>query len=304
MRNGETKVLPLSDEVPKRTTYDGDTAIGLYLREIGQVKLLTREEEIELAAKIKRGDKRARERMIRANLRFVVMIAREYEGLGLPLLDLINEGNIGLMTAVPRFDPTKGGKFSTYSVWWIRQSIKRALAKQSKIIRLPVHIVDKISMMRRTALRLAEEFGREPTDGELSQELGISRSRVTHLRTVAMRPASLDTPFGDDNSGSLSEVIEDENTDTPYEQLEEKTLAVMLRELVETLDPREGQIIRERFGLNGERVRTLEEVGAKFGRTRERIRQVQNIALERLRKKIERLEREQDPLALTRWVAT
>src|SRR5205809_3148962 len=154
----------------ERSSYDGDTAIKLYLREIGQVKLLTPDEEIELAARIKKGDKKAREQMIKANLRLVVKIARDYEGIGLPLLDLISEGNIGLMNAVERFDPAKGGKLSTYGSWWIKQSIKRALANQSKTIRLPVHLVDKISKMRRTAMRLQEELGREPTDEELGEE--------------------------------------------------------------------------------------------------------------------------------------
>src|SRR5213079_3363167 len=153
----------------ERSGYDGDTAIKLYLREIGQVKLLTPQQEIELAARIKKGDKKAREQMIKANLRLVVKIARDYEGIGLPLLDLISEGNIGLMKAVERFDPSKGGKLSTYGSWWIKQSIKRALANQSKTIRLPVHLVDKISKMRRTAMRLQEELGREPTDDELGE---------------------------------------------------------------------------------------------------------------------------------------
>ena len=175
-------------------SYDGDTAIKLYLREIGQVKLLTPQEEIELAARIKKGDKKAREQMIKANLRLVVKIARDYEGIGLPLLDLISEGNIGLMKAVERFDPAKGGKLSTYGSWWIKQSIKRALANQSKTIRLPVHLVDKISKMRRTAMRLQEELGREPTDEELGEELGITASRVAQMRMAAIRPASLDAP--------------------------------------------------------------------------------------------------------------
>src|SRR5688572_8081959 len=170
----------------ERQPYDGDSAIKLYLREIGQVKLLTPQEEIELAAKIKKGDKKAREQMIKANLRLVVKIAHDYEGFGLPLLDLISEGNIGLMKAVERFDPSKGGKLSTYGSWWIKQSIKRALANQSKTIRLPVHLVDKISKMRRVAMKLQEEFGREPTDDELGEELGISASRVAQLRTAAI----------------------------------------------------------------------------------------------------------------------
>jgi RNA polymerase primary sigma factor len=274
----------------ERSSYDGDTAIKLYLREIGQVKLLTPAEEIELAAKIKKGDKKAREQMIKANLRLVVKIAHDYEGLGLPLLDLINEGNIGLMKAVERFDPAKGGKLSTYGSWWIKQSIKRALANQSKTIRLPVHLVDKISKMRRTAMKLQEEFGREPTDQELGEELGISASRVAQLRTAAIRPASLDAPIGDDDSNNFAEVVQDENADTPYEQLEEKTVTRMLQEMVKTLDQREATILRYRFGLDGGNEKTLEEVGEKFGVTRERVRQIQNIALNKLRKMIEKLE--------------
>src|SRR5258708_18914170 len=186
----------------ERTSYDGYTAIKLYLREIGQVKLLTLQQEVELAAKIKKGDKKAREQMIKANLRLVVKIARDYEGIGLPLLDLISEGNIGLMKAVERFDPSKGGKLSTYGSWWIKQSIKRALANQSKTIRLPVHLVDKISKMRRTAMRLQEELGREPTDEELADEMGMTALRVAQMRTAASRPASLDTPIRADDSNS------------------------------------------------------------------------------------------------------
>jgi RNA polymerase primary sigma factor len=274
----------------ERSSYDGDTAIKLYLREIGQVKLLTPQEEIELAARIKKGDKKAREQMIKANLRLVVKIARDYEGIGLPLLDLISEGNIGLMKAVERFDPAKGGKLSTYGSWWIKQSIKRALANQSKTIRLPVHLVDKISKMRRTAMRLQEELGREPTDEELGGELGITASRVSQMRLAAIRPASLDAPIGDEDSNNFAEVVQDEAADTPYEQLEEKTVTRMLQEMVKTLDPREATILRARFGLDGGPEKTLEEVGEKFGVTRERVRQIQNIALKKLRKMIEKLE--------------
>jgi RNA polymerase primary sigma factor len=274
----------------ERGSYDGDTAIKLYLREIGQVKLLTPQEEIELAARIKKGDKKAREQMIKANLRLVVKIARDYEGIGLPLLDLISEGNIGLMKAVERFDPAKGGKLSTYGSWWIKQSIKRALANQSKTIRLPVHLVDKISKMRRTAMRLQEELGREPTDDELAQELGTTASRVAQMRMAAVRPASLDAPIGDEDSNNFAEVVQDESADTPYEQLEEKTVTRMLQEMVKTLDPREAIILRARFGLDGGQQKTLEEVGQKFGVTRERVRQIQNIALKKLRKMIERME--------------
>ena len=274
----------------ERGSYDGDTAIKLYLREIGQVKLLTPQEEIVLAARIKRGDKKARELMIKANLRLVVKIARDYEGIGLPLLDLISEGNIGLMKAVERFDPAKGGKLSTYGSWWIKQSIKRALANQSKTIRLPVHLVDKISKMRRTAMRLQEELGREPTDEELGEELGITASRVSQMRMAAIRPASLDAPIGDEDSNNFAEVVQDESADTPYQHLEGKTVTKMLQEMVKTLDNREATILRARFGLDGGPEKTLEEVGVKFGVTRERVRQIQNIALKKLRKMIEKVE--------------
>ena len=202
--------------------YDADTSIRLYLREIGLVKLLTPDEEIQLAARIKKGDKKAREHMIKANLRLVVKIARDYEGIGLPLLDLISEGNIGLMKAVERFDPKKGGKLSTYGSWWIKQSIKRALANQSKTIRLPVHLVDKISKMRRIGMRLQEELGREASDEELADEMGMTASRVRQMRQAAIRPASLDAPIGDDDSNNFSDVVQDENATSPYENLEDK----------------------------------------------------------------------------------
>jgi len=270
--------------------YDGDTAIKLYLREIGQVKLLTPQEEVKLAKRIKKGDKKAREQMIKANLRLVVKIARDYEGIGLPLLDLISEGNIGLMKAVERFDPRKGGKLSTYGSWWIKQSIKRALANQSKTIRLPVHLVDKISKMRRISMRLQEELGREATDDELADELGITTTRVRQMRLAAIRPASLDAPISGEESNSFSEVVEDENAATPYEDLEDKTVTGMLRDMVKHLDTREATILRYRFGLDGGSERTLEEVGEKFGVTRERVRQIQNLALKKLRRMIEKLE--------------
>jgi RNA polymerase primary sigma factor len=270
--------------------YNGDTAIKLYLREIGQVKLLTPQEEIELAARIKKGDKKAREQMIKANLRLVVKIARDYEGIGLPLLDLISEGNIGLMKAVERFDPRKGGKLSTYGSWWIKQAIKRALANQSKTIRLPVHLVDKISKMRRVGMKLQEELGREPTDEELADELGMTATRVRQMRMAAIRPASLDAPIGDDESNNFADVVEDENATTPYENLEDKTVTGMLQDMVKHLDEREATILRYRFGLDGGTEKTLEEVGEKFGVTRERVRQIQNLALKKLRKMIEKLE--------------
>jgi len=284
----EEPVLETADV--EQQPYDGETAIKLYLREIGQVKLLTPQEEVELAARIKKGDKKARERMIKANLRLVVKIAHDYENFGLPLLDLISEGNIGLMKAVERFDPAKGGKLSTYGSWWIKQSIKRALANQSKTIRLPVHLVDKISRMRKTALKLQEIFGREPTDEELAEEMGMSVSRVAQMRTAAIRPASLDAPIGDDDTNSFAEVVQDEAASTPYDNLEEKTVTAMLREMVKTLDERESTILCYRFGLDGGSEKTLEEVGERFGVTRERVRQIQNIALIKLRKMIEKIE--------------
>lgn len=280
-------------EFQGRGGYDGDSAVKLYLREIGRVKLLTPAEEIALAAKVKKGDKRAREHMIKANLRLVVKIARDYEGIGLPLLDLISEGNIGLMKAVERFDPSKGGKLSTYGSWWIKQSIKRALANQSKTIRLPVHLVDKISRMRRTALKLQEEFGREPTDEELAEELQTTPARVAAMRQASIRPASLDAPISDEDSNHFSEVVQDENAEDPYVKLEDKTVADMLEEMVKKLDEREATILRYRFGLDGGTEKTLEQVGEKFGVTRERIRQIQNIALRRLRRMIEKFERTQ-----------
>jgi RNA polymerase primary sigma factor len=270
--------------------YDGDTAIKLYLREIGQVKLLTPKEEVDLAARIHKGDKRASEQMINANLRLVVKIAHDYQGFGLPLLDLINEGNIGLMKAVERFDPSKGGKLSTYGSWWIKQSIKRALANQSKTIRLPVHLVDKIAKLRRTALKLHEMFGREPTDDELADELGLSTTHITLMRTASIRPTSLDAPISESNPVNLADFVQDENANNPYESLEQKTISRMLYEMVKTLSPREAAILRDRFGLDGATEKTLEEVGDGFGVTHERVRQIQNIALNKLRKMIDQLE--------------
>src|SRR5271170_3633406 len=272
--------------------HDADTSIRLYLREIGQVKLLTPDEEIQLAARIKKGDKKAREHMIKANLRLVVKIARDYEGIGLPLLDLISEGNIGLMKAVERFDPSKGGKLSTYGSWWIKQSIKRALANQSKTIRLPVHLVDKISKMRRVAMKLQEELGHEPSDEELAAELGTTAGRVSQMRSASARPTSLDAPIGDDDSNNFSEVVEDERAMDPYHELEDKTVVNMLQDMVKHLNEREATILRYRFGLDGGAERTLEEVGEKFNVTRERVRQIQNLALRKLRKMIEKLEKD------------
>ena len=270
--------------------YDGDTAFHLYLREIGRTPLLTPQEEIELARRIKRGDKKAREHMIKANLRLVVKIARDYEGYGLPLLDLINEGNIGLMKGVERFDPKKGAKLSTYAAWWIKQAIKRALANQSKTIRLPVHVVDKLFHLRRAAAKLEEVLGREATDDELAEELDYPVARVKMLRRAAIRPTSLEAPIGDDETNRVADVVKDESADTPYEQLEEKTNSALVHEMVGTLDSREQAILRQRFGLDGDERKTLEQIGEQFGVTRERIRQIEEIALKKLRKRIQDLD--------------
>ena len=271
------------------------SALTLYMQDAVEVPLLSIEEEIELAARIKKGDMAAREHMIRANLRLVVKIARDYDGLGLPLLDLINEGNIGLMKGVERFDPAKGGKLSTYAAWWIKQSIKRGLANQGKTIRLPVHLVDRVSKIRRTAMKLHEELEREPTDAEVAEVLGMTAERVTELIQATYRPASLDAPLGDDDDTRVADIVKDENATTAYQDLEATTRQDLVRELVDELDPRELTIISYRFGLDGGPERTLEEVGQKFGVTRERIRQIQNVALNKLRKKIEKREAVRDP---------
>jgi RNA polymerase primary sigma factor len=269
---------------------EADPAIKLYLREIGHIKLLTPQEEIDLAARIKKGDREARTLMINANLRLVIKIAHDYANLGLPLLDLVSEGNIGLMKAVERFDPAKGGKLSTYAAWWIKQSIKRALANQSKTIRLPVHLVDKISKINRVASQMSEELGREPTDDELAEEVGLSTRSVSQLKTASIRPASLDAPINEDDSTELGELVGDEDARTPFEFLRDRDLRDELPELLALLDQRERFIIFQRFGLDGARPRTLEEVGKKLGVTRERIRQLQVIALMKLRRALSRKE--------------
>jgi len=264
------------------------SSFALYLREIAEENLLTPQDEIDLAAEIKKGNKAARDRMIRANLRLVVKIARDYEGFGLPLLDLINEGNIGLMKAVDKFDPTKGAKFSTYSSWWIKQAIKRSLSNQSKTIRLPIHLVEKIAKLRNVTNRLHDALGREPTDEEIARELEVAPTRVALMRRASARPLSLDDTVGDDDSTRLEERVADENAEHPYEELELQTSLNLLTQLLSKLNPRESKILRYRFGLDGERERTLEEVGQEFGVTRERIRQVQNIALNRLKRMMDK----------------
>lgn len=271
---------------------DDHNAIRIYLQDIGQIPLITPEKEIELAAKIKKGDKAARDLMITSNLRLVVKIAHDYSNFGLPLIDLISEGNIGLIKAVERFDPQKGGKLSTYAAWWIKQSIKRALANQSKTIRLPVHLVDKISKMRRVAMQLQEELGREPSDAEIAEAIQIPVNKVAHLKSVSVRPTSLDAPVGDDDTTQFGDLVGDENAATPFENLRDKTLQADVNAMIEALDEREAKIIKLRFGLEGNHPKTLEEVGEIFGITRERVRQLQNMALSQMRKSMYKMEKQ------------
>ena len=294
----ETASVTATDQQPVSRTFQTESASGdalrLYLREIGEVKLLTPEEEIVLAKRIQKGDAEAREHMIKANLRLVVKIARDYEGLGLPLLDLINEGNIGLMKGVERFDPKKGAKLSTYAAWWIKQSIKRALANQSKTIRLPVHVVDKVAHMRRAEVKLREVLDREPTDQELGAELQMHVRRVEQYRQAARAPVSLDAPITDDGADRMADLLPDPNAVAPFEHVVQETDTELVREALATLTERESSILAHRFGLNDGKEQTLEEIGVKFGVTRERIRQIQEEALRKLRIQMEKRDRPAD----------
>ena len=254
--------------------------------------MISVEEEIELAKKISKGDDEARKKMITANLRLVVKIAQDYSNIGLSLLDLINEGNIGLMKAVERFDPSKGGKLSTYASWWIKQSIKRALANQSKTIRLPVHMVDRVTQIRRTTQQLSEKLGREPSDEELAEEMKIPVSRITHLKSVSKKPASLDSPINDEDGTNLGDLVPDEKSTSPLEKLQSKSLVGDVDKVLSTLEPREADIIRLRFGLEGRDPKTLEEVGEQIGITRERVRQLQEQAIRQLRKSMTKFEKQ------------
>lgn len=245
-----------------------------------------------MAAKIAKGDEVARDTMITANLRLVVKIAQEYSNLGLSILDLINEGNMGLMKAVERFDPSKGGKLSTYASWWIKQSIKRALANQSKTIRLPVHMVDRVTQIRRCAGKLADKLGREPTDDELAEKMSMPAARISHLRNVSHRPASLDSPINDEDGSTLGEIVPDEKSVNPLESLQSKSLVGDVNQVLAMLEPREADIIRLRFGLDGRDPLTLEEVGGQIGITRERVRQLQEQALRDLRNKMAKFEKQ------------
>lgn len=254
-----------------------------YLKEIAKTDLLTREQETELAERVLQGDESARTHMIKANLRLVVKIAKDYANYGLPLSDLISEGNIGLMKAVERFDPSMGAKLSTYASWWIKQSIKRALSNQSKTIRLPVHLLDKLAKVRRISAVMSEELGREPSDEELSEETGIPIRKLSLLRQASQKPASLDAPMNDDASSEFGDMISDDRALDPSDAMESKNLLGEIGDMMDSLDERESRIINARFGLDGVTPMTLEEVGREFGVSRERIRQLQTIALQKMR---------------------
>lgn len=285
--------LPSQLPVRERGTWDENTSLRLYLREAVETPLLTPQEEIVLARRVQAGDESAREHMIKANLRLVVKIAREYEDYGLPLLDLINEGNIGLMRAVERFDPTKGAKLSTYAAWWIKQSIKRALSNQSKAIRLPIHLVQQIAQLRRAENQFEAKHGRPPREAELAVILAVTEDEIAHWRESALvGTTSLDAPLGNDSdSGRVADVISDDNAQMPWTGVSEETNAELIRELVDTLNTREQKILRERFALDGGDARTLEEIGTDFGLTRERIRQLEAAALKKLRDRLASRER-------------
>lgn len=266
-------------------------SLQAYLQEIGKTPLLSPDEEIALGERIRRGDNAAREHMVQANLRLVVKIAKDYRHFGLPLLDLISAGNIGLIRAVERFDPRKGGKLSSYAGWWIRQSVRRALADEGRTIRLPMHVVERLAKLRRLGTELTDRLGREPTDEELAAELQIPTSKVAHLKSLSSGPASLDAPVGEEGARvTLGEMVGDANAASPYETLRRKNVAANLQTLVDTLDPREAEIIKLRFGLQGRDELTLEETGQRFRITRERIRQLEHHALLKLRKAMARRE--------------
>jgi len=268
-----------------RGVWDEHSSLRLYLRDAVETPLLTPQEEVNLARRIQKGDEAAREHMIRANLRLVIKIAREYEDYGLPLLDLVNEGNIGLMRAVERFDPDRGAKLSTYAAWWIKQSIKRALSNQSKSIRLPIHVVQELARMKKAEVRLEADLGRPATDAELAGELEADVDDIRRWReAAAVGATSLDAPIGNDpESNRIADVIADESAVMPWAGVSESSNAELMRELVGSLNPREQIILNQRFALEGGDPRTLEEIGVDFGLTRERIRQLEAAALRKLR---------------------
>ena len=269
---------------PHVQTHRVDTGLNKYLAEIGRIPLLNAEQEFALATQVRTGDKAARDQMIRSNLRLVVTIAQDYLNFGLPLSDLISEGTIGLTKAVERFDPSRGAKLSTYAAWWIKQSVKLALSNQVKTIRLPVHLLEKISKVRRVAVTMAYDLGREPTDSELAEAIGMQLERVSELRNGSVRPMSLDAVVTEEDTVEFGEMIADEEAQTSYEWLRDQDLQVQLKTALLILDNREKKIVLERFGLNGGQPKTLEQVGQTIGVTRERIRQLQARALSKLRR--------------------
>jgi RNA polymerase primary sigma factor len=256
--------------------------VRMYLREIGRISLLTYEDEVALAKRVEKNDKRARERLISANLRLVVSIAKKYVNRGLTLLDLIEEGNIGLMRAVEKYDWTRGYKFSTYATWWIRQAITRAIADQARTIRIPVHMVETINKFNRISRRLMQEFGREPMPEEIAKEMEIGVDKVREIIKVSQEPASLEAPVGEEEDSRLGDFIQDASA-SPTDQATQALLKDHIRETLETLSPREAKVLEYRFGLEDGKQRTLEEVGKEFGVTRERIRQIEAKAIRKLR---------------------
>jgi RNA polymerase primary sigma factor len=264
-----------------------DDSVKLYLHEIGKIPLLTNDEEYKLAQKILKGDKKAKNRMVESNMRLVVSIAKRYSGRGLDFLDLIQEGNTGLLRAVDKFDPERGFKFSTYATWWIRQAITRAIADQARTIRIPVHMVETINKLLRTQRRMTQELNREPTIEELAEELEMEPSRIEHVMKIKQDVVSLDAAIGkdsDDDDSVIGDFIEDEAQASPEEAASVQLLKEQIQNVLSTLSEREQKIIRMRFGIGGGRSHTLEEVGAEFSVTRERIRQIEAKALTKLRK--------------------
>ncbi len=273
----------LVDPVDLAAEYNLDDPVRMYLKEIGQVKLLSAEEEVELAKKVAEGDQDAKNKLTEANLRLVVSIAKKYSGRGLHILDLIQEGNTGLIRAVDKFDWTKGNKFSTYATWWIRQAITRAIADQARTIRVPVHMVEVINKATRCNRKLVQELGREPTVEEIAKELGLPVEKIIEANRTAADTLSLDTPVGDEEDTSIGSFVEDERTLGPADATSNALLAEALKEILDTLTEREADVLRMRFGMYDGRTHTLEEVGQIFGVTRERIRQIENKAIRKLR---------------------
>ena len=281
LRNIEEEEL--IDPVDLAAEYSLDDPVRMYLKEIGQVKLLSAEEEVELAKRVSEGDQEAKNKLTEANLRLVVSIAKKYSGRGLHILDLIQEGNTGLIRAVDKFDWTKGNKFSTYATWWIRQAITRAIADQARTIRVPVHMVEVINKATRCNRKLVQELGREPTMEEIAAELGLPVEKIIEANRTAADTLSLDTPVGDEEDTSIGSFVEDERTPGPADATSNALLAEALKEILGTLTEREADVLRMRFGMYDGRTHTLEEVGQIFGVTRERIRQIENKAIRKLR---------------------